>query len=48
LFEFELETESGFYGGRSFGRELVEVFGWSAEQKVKEQSNKASQKQVIT
>jgi len=38
LFEkLELETESEFYGGRRFGRKLVEVFGWSSEQ-----SNKAS------
>jgi hypothetical protein len=31
-----------------FSKEFVEVVSWSAEQKVKEQSNKASQKQVIT
>jgi hypothetical protein len=41
--KLELETESGFYDGRRLRRKLVELFGWSAEQ-----SNKASQKQVIT
>jgi hypothetical protein len=41
--KLELQTESEFYDGRRFGRKLVELVGWSAEQ-----SNKASQKQVIT
>jgi hypothetical protein len=42
--KLELETESEFYDGRRFSRKLVEVVGWSTEQKVKEQSNEASQK----
>jgi hypothetical protein len=45
--KLELQTGTGkahfTIVGVSFGRKLVEVFGWSAEQ-----SNKASQKQVIT
>jgi hypothetical protein len=46
--KLELQTESEFYDGRRFGRKLVELVGCSAEQKVKEQNNKASHKQVIT